>query len=64
MVAKDPDVSAVVLEDTEFPPHVYTIHVPVLNTLWGNTTITSQIHNGLGVTVHRVGLNEQYQSPA
>jgi hypothetical protein len=46
MVAKDPDVSAVILEDTGFPPHVYSIHVPVF-TRWGNTTIATQIQFGL-----------------
>jgi Asp/Glu/hydantoin racemase len=47
MVAENPDVGAIVLECTEFPPHAHAIQDAVHKPVWGFTTMAYWIHDGL-----------------
>jgi len=47
MVDENPDVGAIVLECTEFPPHAHAIQDAVRKPVWGFTTMAFWIHNGL-----------------
>ena len=47
MVAENPDVGAIILECTEFPPHAHAIQDAAHKPVWGFTTMAYWIHNGL-----------------
>jgi hypothetical protein len=47
MVAETPDVGAIILECTEFPPHAHAIQDAVRRPIWGFTTMAYWIHDGL-----------------
>ena len=46
MVAENPDVGAIVLECTEFPPHAFAIQDAVRMNVWDFTTLTHWMHDG------------------
>ena len=47
MVEANPDVGAIVLECSEFPPHAHAIQDAVRRPVWGFTTMAYWIHAGL-----------------
>jgi hypothetical protein len=47
MLDDHPDIGAVVLECTEFPPHAFAIQNAVRRPVWGFTTMADWIHSGL-----------------
>ena len=46
MVEKHPDIEAVVLECTEFPPHAYAIQDAIRRSVWDFTTMANFMHAG------------------
>jgi hypothetical protein len=46
MVEEHPDVGAVVLECTEFPPHAFAIQDAIRRSVWDFTTMTNFMHAG------------------
>jgi hypothetical protein len=46
MVDEHPEVGAVLLECTEFPPHAYAIQNAIRRPMWGFTTLAHWIHAG------------------
>lgn len=46
MVEKHPDIDAVVLECTEFPPHAYAIQDAIRRSVWDFTTMADFMHAG------------------
>ena len=47
MVEEHPEVGAICLECTEFPPHAHAIQNAVRRPMWGFTTLANWIHAGL-----------------
>ena len=46
MVQKNPDVGAIVLECTEFPPYAYAIQEATHLNVWDFATMTEFMHSG------------------
>jgi hypothetical protein len=46
MVEEHPDIGAVVLECTEFPPHAFAIQDAIRRSVWDFTTMTNFMHAG------------------
>ena len=47
MVDANPEIGAIVLECSEFPPHAHAIQDAVRRPVWGFTTMAYWIHAGL-----------------